>query len=421
MTVEAERVEAESPGGERDTYNVLRDPVVWALAALAFAVQVTYFLAAPVRWGIGDQTDYIGAGYDFLNWWRTPTSGIQRMPGYPSALYVGYHVLGLEVRGIQYAQALVLSLGALGVGDLARTLGGRRSARIGAGLFAVYLPLLTFSAVMLTEALGITLLLGATVCTIHATRRGPGWLAWVIGAAALLAAAMAMRADGLLFLVALTGAIVLTAGSLARRAAALAIVVVAVTLVMGPWIGRNLALTGEPQPFGTTGRYPAAIGAHLPFDRDVGKFSTWDRSARFWSGTREDGFTPTAANSVQPRQELWRNLKERPGELAVTRAIGQAQLWVWPVNATIQYGYEDGVPYVPFMVLHLLVLLAGIAGIVRYRASVLARVTLALVLLVAAKHLITFPQPRYALPVIPLLMAMAAPVLASLIRRPRRR
>jgi 4-amino-4-deoxy-L-arabinose transferase-like glycosyltransferase len=424
QTGTAERIELDEErygaGAGPVGYSAFRDGVVWAFAGVALLVQIAYVIAVDVPLGAGDQIDYINAGHNIVNWWVTPGAEMQRMPGYPIALSAAYH-LGLHDGGIQIAQALLLALGAVGVADIARTLGGRAPARVAAGIYAIYLPLLSFSSVLLTEALEIALLLGATVCTLRAARRTAAWLYWVVAAAALMAMALLVRSDALLFVVALTATLVLTAGARGRRVGAVAIVLAALCVTMGPWVGRNLAFTRHPHPFGTTGKYPAAIGVHLPFDREVGKFATYNRSVRFWSGTRSDGFTPALAAMVKPREELFENIKERPGELLVTRAIGQAQLWVWPVDATIQYGHDDGVPYVPMMVLHLAILLAALVAFFRYRGVLAVRVTASLVLLIAGLHLVTFPQPRYALPVMPLLIAVAAPVLVDAYRRVARR
>ena len=395
----------------------LRDPVLWAFAGVALVVQLLYIALAPVPLGAGDQTEYMAAGHNIMNWWVGWNPVLQRMPGYPMLLSLGYHA-GLGDGGLQVAQAVLLSLGAVGVGALAWDLDGRTSARVAAGAFAVYLPLLSFSSVLLTEAVGVMLMLGATLCTVRAIRTtGRAWVWWVVAAGAQLAIGVLMRSDAVPFAVVLIAALVLSTRDLQRRVASAAIVLAAIGLLMGPWMARNLALTRQPYPFGTSGRFPAALGVHLPFDRDVGKFAAYRRSARFWEGKRPDGFTTLQAAALHPRQELVHNLTHHPGELAVTRAIGQAQLWIWPTGATIQYGRDDGVPYAPFMVLHLAILAAALVGFVRLRRALVVRITLAVTLLVAALHLVTFPQPRYALPVIPLLIATGAPILVGAARR----
>jgi 4-amino-4-deoxy-L-arabinose transferase-like glycosyltransferase len=393
-------------------YRVTRDPVVWGFAALALVVGILYIVLAPVPLAVGDQFDYSAAGHNILNWWLSFDPTLQRMPGYPILLALGYHA-GLDNHGLQVVQAIALALCAVAVAALAADIGGRRSARVGAGVYAIYLPLLSFSSVLLTEAATIVLMLGATLCTVKAIRApGPGW-GWIVAAAAQLALGVLIRSDAVIFAVVLTAALLLSTPGWGRRIGMLAVVAAAVLLALGPWMGRNYALTRHAYPFGTSGRFPAAIGVHLPFDREVGKFASYRRSARFWEDRRPDGFNAKAAAQVKPREELWRDITHHPGEFAVTRAVGQAQMWVWPVNATIEYGRDDGVPYTPFMVLHLAILAAALVGFVRWRRNLVVRITLAATLLVAALHLITFPQPRYVLPVLPLLIATGAPVLVA--------
>ena len=73
-------------------------------------------------------------------------------------------------------------------------------------------------------------------------------------------------------------------------------------------------------------------------------------------------------------------------------------------------------PYGPVMALHLFILLAGLAGFVRFHRHLVIRIGMAAVACVAGLHLITFPQPRYALTVVPLLISAAAPFLVWAIR-----
>jgi hypothetical protein len=395
-------------------YSVLRDRVVWILVGVALAVQLLYVWLGDVPTWAGDQRDYTTAASDFGAWWAFPNPTLQRMPGYPLLLSV-FVRSGLGGFPVQLVQAVALALATFAVASLARRVGGRQAARVAAGLFAVYVPLLSFSSVFLTEAVTIAVGLAATVCAVRAADNDGAWVRWVVLAAAALAVDTFIRSDEIVLTVVLTATIVLTAHSWRRRLTAAAIVALAFALVFGPWVGRNLALVHHAQPFGSSGRYPTAIGVHLPFDRDVGQFSTYRRSLRFWS-TRRDGFGPEQAAALDAKRELRENVLHHTREFAVTRAIGQAQLWIWPVTANSQYNTEDPVPYAALMALHLLVLLAGLAGFVLLHRHVVMRIGMAMFACIAALHLVTFPQPRYALTVMPLLMVGAGGLTAWLRR-----
>jgi 4-amino-4-deoxy-L-arabinose transferase-like glycosyltransferase len=408
-----ERVDAD------DSYSVLRDRVVWILAGVALAVQLLYVWLGDVPTWAGDQRDYTTAASHFGAWWAFPNPTLQRMPGYPLLLSLPFRA-GLGEFPIQLLQAIALALGTLAVASLARLVSGRPAARAAAGLYAIYVPLLSFSAVLLTEAVTIALGLAATVCAVRATTdAGGAWVRWVVLAALALAFSTLIRSDQIVLTVVLTATVALTAPTWRRRLTAVGIVALAFLVMFGPWVGRNLALSHHLEPFGTSGRYPTAIGVHLPFDREVGQFSTYRRSFRFWSGTRRDGFSPDRAAVLDVKRELRENVLHHTGEFAVTRAIGQAQLWVWPVTANSQYNTEDPVPYVALMLLHLFVLLAGLAGFVAFHRHVVMRIGMAMFLCVAGLHLVTFPQPRYALTVMPLLIVGAGALTVRVADRRR--
>ena len=391
-------------------YSVLRDPVVWTLAGVALAVQLLYVWLGDVPTWAGDQRDYTTAAKDFVAWWALPNPSLQRMPGYPLLLSLPFRA-GLGAFPIQLLQAVGLALGTLAVGFLARRVAGRPAARVAAGLYAIYVPVLSFSAVFLTEAVTVALGRAAPVCAVRAADADRTWVRWVVLTALALAIGTLIRSDLIVLTVVLTATIVLTAPGWRRRLSAVGIVALVFLVVFGPWVGRNLALNHHLQPFGSSGRYPTAIGVHLPFDRDVGQFSTYRRSFRFWSGTRPDGFSPAEAAVLDSKHELGENVLHHTREFAVTRAIGQAQLWVWPVTANSQYNTQDPLPYAALMVLHLFILLAGLAGFVLYRRLVVMRVGMAVFVCIAGMHLVTFPQPRYALTVMPLLMVGAGALI----------
>lgn len=397
---------------------ILRDPVIWGWFAVAAVIQILYIVIADPPTGAGDQAEYALIARDFGAWWGTPNIQMLRMPAYPFVLSV-LHELGLG--GSTPAQVLqvgLLSACVLLVAQLGASVGGRRTARVAAGLFATYLPLMTFSSVLLTEALTISCALGATVCALRAAdRSASGWVWWCGAAGALMAVAFLSRPGSMAIILPLVVLILVGRRTLAERGTAVVVIAVAFAVAVGPWAGRNQALNGELLLTGTTGTYPAALGVHLPFDREVGQFATQRRSSRFWSATRPDGFGPREAEQQEWRQALRYNLEHRTGEFLVTRAIGQYQLWAWPVTAKTQYGQND-FPYPLLMAWHLALLLAGLVGFWRYRRATLMRVGIAAVALTAALHLVTFPQPRYALMTIPFLAIGAA---ALVTRAPRAR
>lgn len=386
----------------------LRDPGVWLWVAVAAAVQAAYLLLADPSTTVGDQVEYTGIARDFGAWWATPNVQMLRMPGYPALLAL-LHEAGLEgSTSIQVLQIVLLSGCVLLVAQLGARIGGRRAARVAGALFATYLPLMSFSSVVLSEALTVSCLLGAAVCAFRgADRIDQRWTWWCAASGALMAVAFLSRPGTAAIALPLVVLMVVGRRTWAQRLTVVLVVGLAFVVALGPWVGRNQAINGALLPTGTTGSYPAALGVHLPFDRAVGQFATQERSHRFWSATRPDGFGPREAEAQDWGATLRENLRHHTGEFLVTRAVGQYQLWAWPVTANTQYARGD-VPYPLLMTWHLALIVAGIVGFWRYRRTALARVGVAMVILTAVLHTVTFPQPRYALMTIPFLMVGAA-------------
>jgi hypothetical protein len=87
-------------------------------------------------------------------------------------------------------------------------------------------------------------------------------------------------------------------------------------------------------------------------------------------------------------------------------------MWVWPVTARTQYGLPEAVPYAVIMILHVGVLAAALAGILTSLGTAVSRLFLALILATAAPFLVFYPEPRYALPALPFLLASAGAFFA---------
>ncbi len=150
-------------------------------------------------------------------------------------------LVGHTFRAAQAPFVMMTAMLPLVSGWLCLRLGGGKREALLAGLFAAasgfFLPFF-----VTTDAFAAYALIGTAIFVLAASgeRLGGGWLWLVLGL--LTGAAHLARADGLLFLLPV-GVAVLRAGR--RRGVALVAVVAGYLLVMGPWMARNLAVSGR--------------------------------------------------------------------------------------------------------------------------------------------------------------------------------
>jgi 4-amino-4-deoxy-L-arabinose transferase-like glycosyltransferase len=257
----------------RDTY--WRDPLLWLLVILAVVVRVAYNLALhpeghPPKAFVIDETEYFGAahvlaegrGFSFFDsalWVRPP-------------LYVASMGTIMAILGDSYVPALVFQslLSALtlpALGWLAFRIGGRTAARWSMALGLLYLPLILFAGLLLSETLFVFLFawaLAALVVARERTERGWDWQAWSSLAVAglLLGLSVLTRSTALGFVPLAMLWLARGKGLTLRTRIAPGIIVLGVCLLtIAPWIVRNYAAYGRFIPVDTTGGYNLWLGS----------------------------------------------------------------------------------------------------------------------------------------------------------------
>jgi len=167
-------------------------------------------------------------------------------PGYPAFLVVVQGVFGDGLRASQLFGGCVTGAATIALsGLLGRAIGGRGVGLLGALLVALSPSLIAVDGSVMSEALYVPLVLLALLLAQHArTRPSIGrWFALgvIIGLAALT------RQDAFfLIVVAVVPAAVLARGDSARVIGRVGLVLVAIALVVIPWVVRNEIKVGEP-------------------------------------------------------------------------------------------------------------------------------------------------------------------------------
>lgn len=387
-----------------------RYPSVQAAVGFAAIASLVYCgLARPPF----DVDGYLYWGEHLESYWRAGELQVHRTPGFPVFIAL-VEALGGGPWSIQMIQCATLAAGAGFTAVLAARVGGRRAASVAAWLYATYLPLLSYVGSLLTEAVSIPLLLAATglVSRGDATRSSTTrrWLGWLLALAVWIRPAMGVPC-ALLGVVYVIGREPHERSRLQRWRAAgrrAASLVVPALVLFGPFIGRNLATIGRASPLGNVTQLNVAYGIHLPYDDELGQWSAYHRDLRFFGGSRPDGFTQEKARALDLEGTVVDNLTRQPMATLRSRMIAQLQLWGWPVTARIEEGEPERIPYRLLHTQHLALLAGGLAGWWQGRSVFAVRVMALLGVATAALHLGFHATPRFALPVMPLLMAGAA-------------
>lgn len=253
--------------------------VAAAILVVALALRVAVVAGTPAYAPRTDDRDFdrvalsiaAGDGYPASTLTADRGPSAFRPPGFSYLLGGVYAVAGVPGERARWDVArgaeVVLGTFAVGLtGLLALLLAGPAAALVALGLAAVYPPLLIPSASLLSESLFIPLVLGAVVAALlH--RRAPGTLRWVIAAGALAGLATLTRSNGLLLLAPLVLGVGLTAATTGRRLQAVAVLLAAFAVVVGPWTVRNAVRLRAFVPVTTQGGFGLA-GTYNAQSRD---------------------------------------------------------------------------------------------------------------------------------------------------------
>ena len=386
--------------------------VLTAAAAVAVAQLLYAFLADPVFNADG----YLELGRDFANYWQTThLAATMRTPGYPLFLAAVYET-GLGDPGVKVIQVAVVTAGLLGLAGVAELTAGRRAARICAWLFVLCLPLWAYSSIAMTEAIAIPAVILATLALLLSEHDDGHRTRWVLATATLCAVAVIVRPNSLppaAVILLVLAYLSLRRGGMRGLALTALLAALPFLVVFGPWVARNVSYSSDPEPLGHN-PFPLALGVHLPYEAEIGKFAAFRRSYRFFSGERPDGFTPELVQVGDSWQELRTNIRVQTKEFLRTRVIAVFQLWFWPQTPRVQYEQESIIPYPALMALHLILLFMGMVGLIKLRRTPLGAVGLGVLAVLFAIHLLYLATPRYALVAFPFLLVGTAAVLTQI-------
>ncbi len=379
---------------------------------------------------ITDELDYIGLAGTLVGsgeFGFAPGRPVSiRPPLYPAIVAGVYRVLGPENH--EAVRALQAALGLVNVGlvfALAWVVGRKKSlALIASALCCGYPSLIGFEALILTETLFTVLLTAAVLAVcLGLDRDRLAWLALggtLIGLAALTRSALWPFPPVL-------AAYLLVAwrGPVRRRIVAALVVGVTAYLVIAPWAIRNTRLQGTLTVVDCMGGRNFMMGNY----EFTPLYRTWDaisiQGERSWDAVLRNNDPEAFVAATQGQRDKlamrhgFRYVLDHPLQTLQRSAV--KSLHFWNLERTLVAGLQRGYfgPAPRHVVLGAAALVCGAYAVVILTAIFGGFVrswpeprTFGLLVLMTlylwALHAVTFGHPRYHLPLIPLLVVLAA-------------
>ena len=337
-------------------------------------------------------------------------------PGYPIFLGAVYKATGNSRGAARLAQAVLGALTAVLAAELARRLLTQRAGAIAGCVVALTPSLILYSSVLMSEVLFTFLIMAGFLLGTQA--RSSRWNAALAGV--VFGAATLVRAQGLLLVLALFASW-WALGGFARdqrrkSAAHAAIVIAAAALTLAPWAVRNAVQLDTFAPVATnlginlwTGNNSDATGALVnapvaAFDRDTADLADPEKEVRFDALARDAALRYVAHHPLA-------TVARAPAKIFETFRNDRSFI-AWyepPGHPHFAPDARTGIGQLSDLWYYALLLLAAAGSVLLLRARVPGvALPLAAIGVWAAVSVVFFGDPRYHVPLLPLLALPAA-------------
>jgi 4-amino-4-deoxy-L-arabinose transferase-like glycosyltransferase len=232
----------------------------WVILAAALVVRIAFFASAHFQASTAiDPLDYERHAVSIAHGHGYPSSPIAgphspsayRPPAYPYFLGALYAVTGFHRDAVRLIQLVLLGLASVAlVGVVATRLAGRRAGLAAMALAAVFPPLIAFQSTLLSEALVVPLELAAIAAVLRfRDTRGYRW----VGVAGVLAGLLALTRLNMAVLIPVLAAAAWLppTGGGRRRLTGPALLLAAAALTIAPWTVRNAVVMHRFIPIST--------------------------------------------------------------------------------------------------------------------------------------------------------------------------
>jgi 4-amino-4-deoxy-L-arabinose transferase-like glycosyltransferase len=407
-----------------------------AIALVGFAVRVAYGLIADVPNGFGDDVWYhtvangLIDGRGFSDPFNSVVNGAVtfgqagepivtafHLPLFPALLSL-FSAVGLDTHTAQQVVGCALGAGTVFViGLVARRVAGDRAAYAAAGIAAIFLPLVTRDALLMSESLYGLLIALALLATLRLreepTTKRALQLGVIIGLAALT------RSEALLLL------LLLAAPAARWRPKPTAVAFAVVALICLPWAVRNSLEFDQPTAL-TTGDGSVLAGANLDSTYHGRLLGGWDFTGLYQTPSGKQVDRNEAIQSDRWREDGLDYIGDHAGRLPVVLGVRVLRTYdVYPVlpgaHASFVSGYYNHIhslDYVSRAMLLIAVVLAILGGMTLRRRGEPLWPFLAPFVLVTLVSLLGYGDPRFRQAADVALVVLAGVGLAGMKGRP---
>ena len=340
-------------------------------------------------------------------------------PGYPFTLAPLYAVFGPDARAAKALNAIAGALTVIPIFVLARRLAGHAAGLIAATLFAVAPPLIFWTPALFSEPL-FTLGIATTLAVALWASDRRSVAAYFLAGLALIATAF-VRSQGLLMIVPV--AVLLWPRDAHPRALArIALPLAAgIAVLVVPWAVRNQRAMGEPYLINDNLGYNLRL-AHAPYatGTSIAPRDLWDERPGISFYERELFWDDVGASRA------WTYARTHPGrelELAAKRVgwllrsdAAPAMRWSESLGRTPIDGPRDALVLLGDVWWYTLLALAASSPIIARRDRLYVALWSAIGVWLAL-HLVFAGEPRYHVPLTPVLCILAAAALVGVHHR----
>jgi hypothetical protein len=403
-----------------------------ALAASAFGIRIAYLFVMRDRLHYGLDTIWyelvagtIAKGHGVVDpatfySFRGSVPTAFRPPLYPTFLAALIKFVHESRLTYQLAGCVVGAVTVVLTVLLGRRVAGARAGIVAGALAAVSPVLLAVDVSVMAETIYVPLVLGAVLLTLDAVAK-PAW--WRFGVAGLLVGAAALaRGDGIVLVVVMLLPAALLAGGPAWRPRLLhaGAALLAVLVVVGPWIARNQHRLGQPT-LATLDVATTLAGANCRASYYGSDLGSWDHACTVRPG--DDRLSEVELTRSLEKQAA-RYARGHVVRLPLVGTVRVLRLWGFydPAGEARREAVESRNEQWQLVAWawHLPVAALAIYGFVvlwrRRRAQCL--VLLSVVLAVTLTGLLTYGKSRLVASAEPILLVAAATAIAQLTNNP---
>lgn len=339
-----------------------------------------------------------------------------RPPAFPAFIAGVQSLFGEELLRLRLAQSVLGALLCVLILALGWRLGGLRVGVLAAGFAACYPPLVRISSEILSENLFLCLLLGALYCLLRS--RDGHRLPWQLGAGVLFGLAALTREVGLVVLLATLIWQVLERRSLSAGLANWAMVLITCLLVVSPWTVRNYQQFERLVPVSTNGGINFYMGNN---PQATGEFRWAIAPGARWNQPSPKGALELEAGRLGFEAGL-EFIESEPLRF-VSLSLKRAWIMLGPAYA-VEAGQSapELIYRLVWFAMYCALFAFGLVGALFLLASPYRNPCLLLylaVLALMAPHVITVANPRYQLPIVPLLVLLSAMAVEYYVLRRR--